>query len=134
MTSTGHPAGPPTVLRSLATEISPLRHSADFGPLPALYQPCCSYRAAVRGSLNGILGDDDALSVCYRDMLNNKNSSDLCCPELDADGEDEARGRSRGARRMKLKSSREIWLQPTNIGRQTNGVGMSKGLERVNGT
>lgn len=41
---------------------------------------------------------------------------------------------SGGARRMKLKSSREIWLRPTNIGRQTNGVGMSKGLERVNGT
>lgn len=67
-------------------------------------------------------------------MLNNKNSSDLCSPELDAGGVDEARGRSRGARRMKLKSSREIWLRPTNIGRQTNGVGMSKGLERVNGT
>lgn len=51
--------------------------------------------------LNGILGDDCSRCSPATDMLNNKNLSDLCRPELDMVGEKEARGGS-GAHRGTL--------------------------------
>lgn len=76
------------MLPSLATEISPLHHTTDFGPLPVvLLLPSDRPRP-----LNGILGDDRSRCSQATDMLNNKNLSDLCRPELDTDGVGEARG------------------------------------------
>lgn len=86
MTSTGHPPGPPTVLRSLATEISPLRHTAPTS-VPYRSLPVVLLLPGDRPRpLNGILGDDCSRCSPATDMLNNKNLSDLCRPELDTDG------------------------------------------------
>lgn len=85
--------------------------------------------------LNGILGDDcSPVASPATDMLNNKNLSDLCCPELDTDGTRRQRRAPRCSRWMKLKSSREIWpYRRISVDRRMAWE-WARGWKRVSGT